>query len=65
MQAQTMLTELQSILLEQGELSEIQLAEIAQVLAEADKDLTDGADEFLQLLHVASKSQRVIANVAG
>eukprot|EP00891_Asterochloris_glomerata_P008841 jgi/Astpho2/8841/fgenesh1_pm.00129_%23_10_t len=63
--AQTMLTELQSILLEQGELSEIQLAEIAQVLAEADKDLTDGADEFLQLLHVASKSQRVIANVAG
>ena len=60
-----MLTELQSILLEQGELSELQLAEIAQVLAEADKHLTDGADEFLQLMHVASKSQRVIANVAG
>lgn len=33
---------------------------VAQALANADKALTDGADEFLQLLNVASLTQQAM-----
>eukprot|EP00879_Flechtneria_rotunda_P009620 GHRR01010067.1.p1 GENE.GHRR01010067.1~~GHRR01010067.1.p1 ORF type:complete len:338 (+),score=104.85 GHRR01010067.1:488-1501(+) len=40
------------------QLSDIQRAAICELVAEADKDLIDGADEFLQLLHVAGSAQQ-------
>lgn len=41
-------------------LSDTQRAKICELLAEADKDLVDGADEFLQLLNVAGSMQAEI-----
>jgi len=41
-------------------LSDVQRAKICELLAAADKDLVDGADEFLQLLHVAGSTQAEI-----
>lgn len=41
-------------------LSDVQRAKICELLAGADKDLVDGADEFLQLLHVAGSTQAEI-----
>jgi hypothetical protein len=37
---------------------------ILNQLAEADKNLVDGSDEFLQLLGAASYTQRVLAGQA-
>jgi hypothetical protein len=34
---------------------------VCELLAVSDKDLIDGADEFLQLLHVAGSTQEVLA----
>lgn len=42
------------------ELSDKQRAVICELLAEADKDLVDGADEFLQLLNVAGSTQQLL-----
>jgi hypothetical protein len=36
--------------------------QICELLAAADKALVDGADEFLQLLHVAGSMQRELAS---
>ena len=60
MQAQQILLEMQSALLRDNSLKDPQKAKVCQVLAEADKDLIDGSDEFLQLVHVASYTQRVL-----
>ncbi|DBB01889.1 hypothetical protein WJX77_011612 [Trebouxia sp. C0004] len=58
--AQQILLELQNALLQDHGLKDLQRAKVCQVLAEADKDLIDGSDEFLQLVHVASYTQRVL-----
>lgn len=44
------------------ELSDKQRAEICELLAEADKDLIDGADEYLQLLNVAGSAQQLLTS---
>jgi replication factor C subunit 2/4 len=41
-----------------------QRAAICAALAQADKCLVDGADEYLQLLHVASVAQQAICGTA-
>ncbi|KAK9814340.1 hypothetical protein WJX72_004141 [[Myrmecia] bisecta] len=60
--AQQVLVEVQAAVLREAGLRDSQRSQICQALAEADKDLVDGADEFLQLLSVASVTQRVFAN---
>ncbi len=62
MQAQQLLLEFQAGLLEYATLKDHQRAKICTVLAVADKCLVDGADEFLQLLHVASVAQQAICS---
>ena len=42
-------------------LTDIQRAKICELLAAADKDLIDGSDEYLQLLHVAGSAQAELA----
>lgn len=42
--------------------SDTQRAKICELLASADKDLIDGADEFLQLLNVAGSMQSDITS---
>lgn len=64
LQAQQLLLELQNAVLHQDDLKDVQKAKVCQVLAEADKDLIDGSDEFLQLVHVASFTQRVLCGAA-
>lgn len=41
-------------------MSDVQRAKISELLAEADKNLVDGSDEFLQLLNVAGSTQAEI-----
>eukprot|EP00775_Hariotina_reticulata_P013628 gene13628-13754_t len=43
-----------------AQLSDKQRSIICELLAEADKDLVDGADEFLQLLNVAGSTQAAL-----
>jgi replication factor C subunit 2/4 len=43
-----------------AELTDKQRSIICELLAEADKDLVDGADEFLQLLNVAGSTQAAL-----
>lgn len=64
LQAQQILLELQSALLRDDGLKDLQKAKVCQVLAEADKSLVDGSDEFLQLVHVTSYTQRVLCGGA-
>lgn len=59
-QAQQLLLELQAGILRDTKLQDKQRARICTALAEADKCLVDGSDEFLQLLHVASVAQLAI-----
>ena len=59
-QAQQLLLELQAGILQDTSLQDKQRARICTALAEADKCLVDGSDEFLQLLHVASIAQLAI-----
>ena len=63
-QAQQILLELQTALLRDEGLKDLQRAKVCQVLAEADKNLIDGSDEFLQLIHVASYTQRALCGGA-
>ena len=60
LQAQQLLLELQAGILRDSSLKDKQRARICTALAEADKCLVDGSDEFLQLLHVASVAQLAI-----
>ena len=55
-----MLLELQAAVLATGGLADRQRAAVCAALAVADKDLVDGADEQLQLLHVAASTQRAL-----
>ena len=64
LQAQQLLLELQGAILQEESIKDLQKAKVCQVLAEADKDLIDGSDEFLQLVHVASYTQRVLCGGA-
>ena len=59
-QAQQLLLELQAGLLKDEGLADAQRGRICTAIAEADKALVDGSDEFLQLLNVASTAQRTI-----
>lgn len=59
-----MLLVLQSAVVEDGQLAEQAKAQLLERLAQADKALVDGADEFLQLLSVASLTQRLVATAA-
>ena len=63
-QAQQLLLELQAGILRDTKLQDKQRARICTALAEADKCLVDGSDEFLQLLHVASVAQLAIQGTA-
>lgn len=60
-QAQQLLLEFQAALVKEHALKDTQRATICTALAVADKCLVDGADEFLQLLHVASVAQQAIS----
>ena len=51
---------LQRAVLADGDMDEAHAAEIAVRLAKAEKNLIDGADEFLQLLDVCSHAQRTL-----
>lgn len=64
LQAQQLLLELQAGLLKESSLKDTQRAAVCTALAEADKCLVDGADEFLQLLHVASVAQQAISGTS-
>ena len=64
LQAQQLLLELQAGILKDSGLQDKQRARICTALAEADKCLVDGSDEFLQLLHVASVAQQAIQGAA-
>ncbi|KAL3504243.1 hypothetical protein ACH5RR_034084 [Cinchona calisaya] len=58
-----MLTQLFDIVVEADDVSDEQKARICKKLAEADKCLVDGADEYLQLLDVASNTIRALCNL--
>ncbi|KAF5831087.1 DNA replication factor C complex subunit 4 [Dunaliella salina] len=60
--AQQVMLQLQGLLLEDAEASDIQKAGALEAMAVADKDLVDGADEHLQLLHVTSLLQKHLSS---
>jgi replication factor C subunit 2/4 len=43
-------------------MSDKQRAGVCELLAESDKDLIDGADEFLQLLNIAGSVQQLLVS---
>ncbi|KAL3845506.1 hypothetical protein ACJIZ3_002909 [Penstemon smallii] len=61
--ASQMLSQLFDIIVEADDISDEQKAKICKKFAEADKCLVDGADEYLQLLDVASTTMRAICNM--
>jgi len=58
--AQQLLLQLQTCLLEDEALSDVQRSTVCEVMAVADKCLVDGADEFLQLLNVLAQVQKAL-----
>ncbi|KAK4775631.1 hypothetical protein SAY87_023592 [Trapa incisa] len=58
-----MLNQLLDMVVEADDISDEQKARICQKLAEADKCLIDGADEYLQLLDVTSNTMRALCNM--
>jgi replication factor C subunit 2/4 len=62
--ANLILAQLQALVVPARDLSDVQKAKICLRLAEAQKKLIDGADEFLQLLDVLSYSSNCIENRA-
>lgn len=58
-----MLSQLLELVVEADDISDEQKARICKKLAEADKCLVDGADEYLQLLDVASNTMRALCNM--
>ncbi|XAR62831.1 hypothetical protein NMG60_11017727 [Bertholletia excelsa] len=58
-----MLSQLFDIVVEANDISDEQKARICKKFAETDKCLVDGADEYLQLLDVASITMRVLCNM--
>lgn len=57
-----MLLALQAAVLADPELREAGKGKLLEKLAEADKNLVDGSDEFLQLLDVTAHAQLVLTN---
>ncbi|XP_059631782.1 replication factor C subunit 2 isoform X2 [Cornus florida] len=58
-----MLSQIFEIVVEADDISDEQKARICKKLGEADKRLVDGADEYLQLLDVASNTMRALCNL--
>ncbi|KAH1057454.1 hypothetical protein J1N35_035519 [Gossypium stocksii] len=58
-----MLSQLFDVVVEADDVPDEQKARIFKSLAEADKRLVDGADEYLQLLDVASNTMRALCNM--
>ncbi|KAJ4838349.1 replication factor C subunit 4 [Turnera subulata] len=58
-----MLSQLFDMVLEADDISDEQKARICKSLATADKCLVDGADEYLQMLDVASNTTRALCNM--
>ncbi|GKU98478.1 hypothetical protein SLEP1_g11482 [Rubroshorea leprosula] len=58
-----MLSQLFDVVVEADDISDEQKARICKNLAEADKCLVDGADEYLQLLDVTSNTMRALCNM--
>ncbi|XP_073059421.1 replication factor C subunit 2 isoform X1 [Primulina eburnea] len=58
-----MLSQLYDIIVEAGDISDEQKARICKKFAVADKCLADGAEEYFQLLDVASNIMRAIRNM--
>ncbi|PKA64764.1 hypothetical protein AXF42_Ash016795 [Apostasia shenzhenica] len=58
-----MLSGLFEVIVSSDDISDEQKAKICERLAEADKCLVDGADEYLQLIDVASHTMRVLSNM--
>ncbi|KAI8551419.1 hypothetical protein RHMOL_Rhmol06G0184300 [Rhododendron molle] len=58
-----MLSQLFEVIVGADDISDEQKAKICKKLAETDKCLVDGADEYLQLLDVASITTRVLCNM--
>ncbi|KAI4307241.1 hypothetical protein L6164_030448 [Bauhinia variegata] len=61
--ASQMLSQLLEAIVEADDISDEQKARISKKLGEADKFLVDGADEYLQLLDVASCTMRALCNM--
>ncbi|KAL2497185.1 Replication factor C subunit 4 [Abeliophyllum distichum] len=59
-----MLSQLYDVVVEADDMSDEQKARICKKFAEADKCLIDGADEYLQLLDVASNTMRALCNTS-
>ncbi|CAN6476132.1 unnamed protein product [Victoria cruziana] len=57
------LSQLFDLIVEAEDVSDEQKAKICQRIAEADKCLIDGADEYLQLMDVASNAMRAFCNM--
>ncbi|XP_047335033.1 replication factor C subunit 2 [Impatiens glandulifera] len=58
-----MLSQLFDVIVEADDLSDAQKANICKKFGEADKCLVDGADEYIQLLGIASHTMRVVCNM--
>ncbi|KAM3238368.1 replication factor C subunit 2 isoform X1 [Capsicum annuum] len=58
-----MLSQLYDIVVDADDISDEQKARICKKFAEADKCLVDGADEYLQLLNVASSTMQALSNM--
>ncbi|XP_031478470.1 replication factor C subunit 2 isoform X1 [Nymphaea colorata] len=58
-----MLSQLFDLIVEAEDASDEQKAKICKRIAEADKRLIDGADEYLQLMDVASNTMRALCNM--
>ncbi|CAK9168733.1 unnamed protein product [Ilex paraguariensis] len=58
-----MLSQLFDVIVGVDDISDEQKARICKKLGEADKRLVDGADEYLQLLDVASNTMRALCNM--
>lgn len=63
MQVLHVMLDLQRLVLERSDVADDRKAAICRALAIADKDLVDGSDEMLQMLSVASNTQRILAGV--
>ncbi|MEW5297211.1 MAG: hypothetical protein WDW36_000435 [Sanguina aurantia] len=57
--AQQVLLQLQGVVLADESLPDLRRAQVLELLASAEHSLVVGADEFLQLMHVASQMQRI------
>lgn len=58
-----MLYQLYDIVIDADDITDEQKAKICKKFAEADKCLVDGADEYLQLLNVASTTMQALSNM--